>query len=174
MCFSCYRSSWRLCPLRGFSGGTSIFSITFKRTSSTASVGRSSFNIWFRLSYREWKITPHSYLSSSRVTLPSLNLHTSILSFLRSLPALPVPPWLSGSRPCICVWFWPISLSGPFSLFRPSSRFWPVCSCCLWFMRFCSNTFAIREEMVLAASRAFDSSAALPVAPFPPETPEHN
>src|SRR5699024_5621338 len=96
MCFSCYRSSWRLCPLRGFSGGTSIFSITFKRTSSTASVGRSSFNIWFRLSFREWKITPHSYLSSSRVTLPSLNLHTSILSFLRSLPALPVPPWLSG------------------------------------------------------------------------------
>src|SRR5699024_10533307 len=96
MCFSCYRSSWRLCPLRGFSGGTSIFSITFKRTSSTASVGRSSFNIWFRLSFREWKITPHSYLSSSRVTLPSLNRHTSVLSFLCRLPALPVSPWLSG------------------------------------------------------------------------------
>src|SRR5699024_11648773 len=84
------------CPLRGFSGGTSIFSITFKRTSSTASVGRSSFSIWFRLSFREWKITPHSYLSSSRVTLPSLNLHTSVLSFLCRLPALPVSPWLSG------------------------------------------------------------------------------
>src|SRR5699024_3529494 len=42
------------------------------------------------------KITPHSYLSSSRVTLPSLNLHTSVLSFLCRLPALPVSPWLSG------------------------------------------------------------------------------